>query len=77
MTHREIRKDRFEPEYGVLAPLEFELDIKTINGKNESSSLTKYFYTPYDFDWVSDPYLPHLDITDHVEVLGDYFGSSD
>jgi len=30
-----------------------------------------------DFDWTTDPYMPTLDITDKVEVLGDYFSDKE
>ena len=30
-----------------------------------------------NFEWRSDPYLPKLDITGHVTLLGDFFSQND
>ena len=65
------RKERFDSEDGDLANILFELEVKTTGQKSKS-----YQFTASDFDWESDPFLPNLDITDKIEVLGDYYSDN-
>lgn len=48
-----------------------------MKGQNSNSKNTKTQFTALDFDWTTDPYMPTLDITDKIEVLGDYFSDSE
>lgn len=62
---------------GALENVLFEVEVKTMNGQNTNSSKKVFTFKASDFDWDSDPYMPSLDITDKIEVLGDYFSDSE
>lgn len=80
LTHVDHRKDYYdsgnEPP-GLLYNLFIDVETKTMRGQNKESSLTTKRYKMTDFDWDTDPYLPTLDITDHISVLGDYFADTE
>jgi hypothetical protein len=54
----------------------FEVEIKTMNGRNESSTVKREVFKADDFDW-STPYRPTLDITKYINVTGDFFSQSE
>lgn len=68
--------DYYSKPKGVLSNIMFEVEVKHMEGQNKKSNSKKYTFRLKDFDW-SDPWLPHLDITDKIEVLGDYFSDSE
>jgi len=57
---------------GPLANVLFQVEVKTLFGNNEESKSKVAYYYAEDFDW-STPYQPTLDITDMIEVLGDFY----
>ena len=59
-----------------LGNVMFEVEIKNINGRNESSMMKREVFTANDFDW-SIPYKPTLDITKYINVTGDFFSQSE
>lgn len=62
----------FMDDDAPLGNVVFELEIKKMNGKNESSTLKREVFKADEFDW-SIPYKPTLDITKYINVSGDYY----
>jgi hypothetical protein len=76
MTEKDQRYARFDTD-GDLENILFELEVKSMEGKNSKSENKFYKFKALDFDWKTDPYMPTLDITNKIEVLGDYFSDSE
>lgn len=73
-THRDGRYGHFD-EDGDLEKVKFEVEIKTMKGQNEESNVERVTFSGTDFDW-SVPYQPTLDITKHIQVMGDYYSDN-
>lgn len=74
-THTGERQSLFDPSSGALSNLKFEIEVKDMMGHNAHSKVKKYTFKASDFDWETDPYLPVLDITNEIQVLGDYYST--
>lgn len=48
-----------------------------MKGQSIKSKVSKKTYYGQDFDFNTDPWLPSLDITKHIKVLGDYFSENE
>lgn len=75
-NRNDIGEDPREQEDTDLKYISFEVEFKTMAGKNEKSSREKLNFSSDKFDW-SIPFRPQLDITDYIKVLGDYFSNSE
>lgn len=83
-THESNRQGNFDAlidtgdaaDIGDLGHIMFEVEIKTMKGKNGQSKRIKQSFSANDFDW-KIPHRPTLDITRLVKVRGDFYSENE